>query len=410
MTMKILSFWLCIGIAAIVSAAPKCELRATNKFQVHSSVLNDNETLLVRLPTEYCTPEQRFPVIYLLDADMYMDVFSGIVDFLASNQRIPAVIIIGITHRDRNHDLTPTLASGLKADGSPSPLPTSGGGPTLRLFLSRELIPMIDKQYRTEPYRVLVGHSLGGLFAIDALINQPELFRAYLAASPSLWWDHDLELRRAATFYEQHRIFDSFLYLSIADESDVSRNAFQAFTQLLSSHPGERLAWKSQEFVDEEHVSSVLPAFYYGLRAVFAAWPIPKDRNTKIPIGGLGGLESHYARLSKVLGYKVPVPEQALISLGNLKFFAGKTPEAVAAYQRATELYPKSADAYDHLGTARVRAGDYERGRASFRKAIELAQGTPSDPNLAVYSQHLRDLEQGERNRSKDAIENPHKR
>ena len=82
----------------------------------------------------------------------------------------------------------------------------------------------------------------------------------------------------------------------------------------------------------------------------------------------------------------------------------------MADYQRATELYPKSADAYDHLGTARVRAGDYERGRASFRKAIELAQGPPSDPNLEVYSQHLKDLEQGERNRSKDEIQNPDKR
>jgi predicted alpha/beta superfamily hydrolase len=48
---------------------------------------------------------------------------------------------------------------------------------------------MIDRTYRSRPYRVLVGHSLGGLFAVYALMTRPDVFQGYIAISPALWWD-----------------------------------------------------------------------------------------------------------------------------------------------------------------------------------------------------------------------------
>src|SRR4029453_18801224 len=78
--------------------------------------------------------------------------------------------------------------------------PTSGGADNFLKFFETEVIPEIEKQYRVQPYRIFAGHSLGGLFAIHAMINKPGLFNSYIAVSPSLQWEHDEALKRAEAY------------------------------------------------------------------------------------------------------------------------------------------------------------------------------------------------------------------
>ena len=63
------------------------------------------------------------------------------------------------------------------------------GADKFRAFIRSEVIPYVENHYRTAPFRILAGHSVGGLFAIDTLARQPDLVHVYLAVSPSLWWD-----------------------------------------------------------------------------------------------------------------------------------------------------------------------------------------------------------------------------
>lgn len=76
--------------------------------------------------------------------------------------------------------------------------PTSGQADRFLDFLEKELIPHIDRNYRTYPHRIIAGWSFGGLLATHALIHRPEIFDAYLAISPSLWWDEELLLAEAS--------------------------------------------------------------------------------------------------------------------------------------------------------------------------------------------------------------------
>ena len=66
---------------------------------------------------------------------------------------------------------------------------------TLKVFLSKELIPNIEKDYRTNSYRILSGHSASGQFVLYTLTSEPTLFNAYFAVSPSLDWDNNLPQR-----------------------------------------------------------------------------------------------------------------------------------------------------------------------------------------------------------------------
>ena len=99
--------------------------------------------------------------------------------------RWPEMIVVGITNTNRDKDLKPTITN---LDGVVDL--NSGGGGNFMNFIENELIPHIDSIYPTAPYRIFSGHSLGGLTVINTLLNNTQLFNAYIAIDPSLWWNN----------------------------------------------------------------------------------------------------------------------------------------------------------------------------------------------------------------------------
>ncbi|MCK4676626.1 MAG: alpha/beta hydrolase [Bacteroidales bacterium] len=150
------------------------------KVTFKSNILDENRTILVYLPQSYNQTDFCYPVMYLLDGGFHFHHTSGIVGFMSRAGIIPEMIVIGITNVDRNRDFSPTRTE---------QIPTSGGAEKFLSFLSDELIPFVDRNYRTLPYEILVGHSFGGTFATYTLLNRPETFNAYIAISPYLQYD-----------------------------------------------------------------------------------------------------------------------------------------------------------------------------------------------------------------------------
>lgn len=72
----------------------------------------------------------------------------------------------------------------------------SGGNAAFMEFIKGNCFHLLKKNYRTNGYKVFVGHSFGGLTAINNLLTEP-LFNAYIANDPSLWWDNELMVRKA---------------------------------------------------------------------------------------------------------------------------------------------------------------------------------------------------------------------
>lgn len=143
------------------------------KKEVFSSkFLNENRTLWIYTPNETSqipNPDKRYPVMYVLDGEAHFYSTVGIVQQLSQangNGALPEMIVVGIENTNRLRDLVPT-----NDNTKPNPFIE---------FLSKELSSYIDQNYKTAPYKILVGHSLGGLTAIDILTNFPDLFNAYL--------------------------------------------------------------------------------------------------------------------------------------------------------------------------------------------------------------------------------------
>jgi predicted alpha/beta superfamily hydrolase len=182
-------------------------LKLGRRDTVYSGILGETRHYWVHLPSSYfdrSIQPMKYPVLYVLDGNIHFHSITGMIEILSSGVNgihvIPEMIVVAILNTDRTRDLTPT-ASKKGFDGRDTDwLATSGGGDRFLQFLEEELIPAVESDYRTLPYRTLVGHSFGGLAGINALISRPQLFNAYVLIDPSVWWDGKMMLKKTADF------------------------------------------------------------------------------------------------------------------------------------------------------------------------------------------------------------------
>lgn len=353
------------------------------RLVLHSNVLNEDRVVLIRTPAGYDTNKVSYPVLYMTDGDAHMGHTSSTIDFLTQNGRIPDLIVVGVTNTDRTRDLTPAKSNDKDAAGNLR-WPTSGGADNFLKFFETELIPEIEKEYRVQPYRIFAGHSLGGLFAIHAMISNPRLFNSYIAVSPSLQWADNDELKRATEYLKNQKEMKVSLFVSIGNEPGAIGDDFDSFKKLLSQTNIKGFDWQAERMMDEDHGSVVLRSHYFGLRKVYDGWQGPRDAKSGAVIGGLKGADAHYAKLSERFGYTIPVPEQLINQMGYQFIFDGKPEEAIAAFKANVERYPASANVYDSLAEAYERGGRIDLAEPLYDKARTLGEQN-KDPNAAVY-------------------------
>lgn len=298
---------------------------------------------------------------------------------------MPEVIVVGISNTDRTRDLTPTHVATLQQDGRTLQFPTSGGGAKFLSFIETEVIPYIEKNYRTQPYRVFAGHSFGGLFALQALFTRPRLFNGIIAVSPALVWDDGWVIKRARELVEKNRELNTTLVVSTGNESQALEREFRALESLLERRAPKGFELEAIRFEDEDHGSVVMPTHYAGLRKVFAPWRFAVDGEPKTLYARA---REHYANLSKRAGYTVAIPEQTTNFIAYQLLLAGSLPEAIEVFQANVAAYPASANVYDSLGEAYERAGDQARARENYARAAEIGKKI-NDPNTAVYERNL---------------------
>jgi len=225
-----------------------------------SRVLGQNRKISIFLPEGYEKATGKFPVVYVLDADGRDQHTVPTARFLFVNGRMPKAIIVGVFNIDRNHDFLP--------DSSRSAL-TGGGADAFAKFFREELIPYIDKGYKTEGYNVLVGHSYGGVFAMNCLINDPELFNAYIAIDPSFWYKNRMMIKKTHDEFLASKNWGRVLFISGREGNGMKDMGVDAMDSLLKASAPAGLSWKVVAYADEDHGSVPFKSVYDGFRFIF---------------------------------------------------------------------------------------------------------------------------------------------
>jgi predicted alpha/beta superfamily hydrolase len=231
-------------------------------FKLHSQLLDEDRTIMVALPNGYNTSTTSYPVFYLTDAQWNFNLSVNAISVLVSNGLIPPMIVVGVhTIEKREWDLLPTKSESIYI---------GGGADKFYSFIKDELIPFVDKNYRTNSYRTLTGSSFGGVFIMHAFLSNPKLFNAYLTLSPSMWWDNNVMLKRTEDFLKNNPDLKSYLYVTVADEG--LEMGVNSLADLLKKYPIDNLRWKFDEYPEELHGTVCYKGTYDGLRFVFANW------------------------------------------------------------------------------------------------------------------------------------------
>lgn len=244
---------------------------------IYSNILNEKRRLWIYLPPsldDQNTGKQPCPVVYLLDAEEHFRNFTEMVQRVnkADGSRLfHDMIVVGIPNTKRSRDLTPTHYLYGANGNKDRDFRLSGGGANFISFIEKELIPYVDATYPTTSYRVLAGHSLGGLTVVNILLNHTRLFNGYIASDPSMWWDNKLMLDNAREALKQQRFDGIALYVSIANEMPAGMTLEQLHTDaspktnhircifefagLLTENPGNGLRSASKFYENDTHNS-----------------------------------------------------------------------------------------------------------------------------------------------------------
>ncbi len=354
--------------------------------KIPSRILGEERTLLISTPANYTNSSERYPVLYLTDGDPNLLHTRGTVDFLTRVGQMPDVIIVGIRNTDRTRDLTPSPLFLTQKDGTRVADPRTGGAGRFLDFFEKELFPYIDASYRTMPYRIFAGHSFGGSLALHALVTRPELFNAFIAASPALGWDNEYTLRSTADFLKGRKELRRTLFVSMGNEVvGLARpNPFERLCRTLAGTKADGFAWDSKFMPEEDHGSVVLRTHYWGLRKIFEGYRLVGDSKAGPFEGNLADLQEHYLKFSKRQNQTFP-PSEALVNQVAYQALGEKDfKRAIPIFNYNIELYPTSANAHDSLGEALERASRFTEALASYEKAVQMGE-KQRHPNLGIY-------------------------
>ena len=236
-------------------------------YGLASKVLGETRTINVYLPAGYGAGDRKYPVVYLLDGGEAEDFhhITGIAQVGAMNGYLAEAIVVGIAGTDRRRDLTAPSADPRDLKDAP----TSGGAATFRRFLTEELVPYVAARYRTDGHAVLMGESLAGLFVTETFLKAPGPFDAFVAISPSLWWDGNSLAKSAPALLAAQPPGSRRLYLGLADEGPAM--GLEPLLTALKTAPPPGLAWRYDPRPQEHHSTIYHPAALAALRWLLLA-------------------------------------------------------------------------------------------------------------------------------------------
>ena len=355
-----------------------------NEHVISSKILNEEQKISVYLPEAYGEdPDHRYPVIYALDGKYYKKMVSAVIAHFYSEWLIPETIVVTIDNENRIRDYTP------------SPHPTadvpSGKADAFLDYMEKELIPFVDSNYQTSEFRILEGHSLGGLFSLYTVQARPELFTAHYAFSPSLHWGDNKTVDKIIAYLSSRKSLEQFIYMNLGDEiveseyepGNTMASSFLKLQTFFKENSVSGLRVKSEIFATLPHVATNMTGLVNATNELYRYWVLPFDAME----GGPEAISEHYKKLSSDL-YQEVKPR-----MGPINFAADYLTNGINAPERGMKLleynvalYPDSAWVNFNLAKGYSQREEMELAKKYGQKALSLLNQDEEELKTSIVS------------------------
>ncbi len=374
------------------------EIQIGNRHHITSSILNEDRAFQVYLPpTYFFSDKSEFPVIYLLDGDYNFHYVTGLVELMSNvSGKMPECIVVGISDKGASkyrQNCTPNQIEG-----------RNGNAENYMNFITDELKLYVNKNFRTSDYSMLIGHSIGGLFVTNFLLEKPTSFNAFIAIDPSFWLGDFEIINRAKTSLKDKNTAQASYYVS---SSSAEGMGIDKYVEILEKQFPAKNNWKYFNLGDENHNSVGLLTIKKSFEDMFKNWSI--SRSEFMTFKSAQEVIDHYKELSKKFETTVSIHPYFL---GNIMYYYFNRkrkddlqllekeikehfPSSISVfynqlalnyfenkeYQKAIENYnksiavnPLSFNSYDGISKVYLAQKEFKKAIASSKKAIEIAK------------------------------------
>jgi hypothetical protein len=346
---------------------------------IQSKNLNEERRILVTLPDDYASnTDKKYPVIYLLGSFGDLPMLNGLLARLQEQDAAPQTIVAVIENTDRTRDLTPTVNQDPRG-----PVGQGGGGDKYLDFIEMELIPHMNKTFRTHDFKIVLGSSIGGLLVIHALQSRPHLFQAHMAFSPAVWWGDRTTVKQTKAFISNTKKLDTYLYMNIGEEGGDMRVVYDDIHAFLQTTPPKGFHFVSDVFKSVPHGLTAPAGLFNAFHHLFLPMQMPMTAYT----GDLESIDKYYQRLSSQRGMKTKAPEGSVRQIGYNLVNQEKIAEAIKVFKYNITLHPDSPDAQYGLAYGYDVNGDLAAALVQANKALALVDESHAYYDFFVKAQ-----------------------
>ena len=288
-------------LLAFVIAMPAMAQKKTE--EIFSAKLNAKREITVTLPQYYKQDKnKKYPLLVLLDGDYLVDPFTGVLSYTSYWDELPETIVVGINQnygKQREEDVRFNDATGLP----------EGSGDNFFQFISDELLPYLEKNYRISPYRIIAGHDMTATFSNLFLYKETSPFNGYISFSPDLATEMETRIPEMLEASKK----PVFFYLATSEgDVDKLKKKIKILDTNIKAVKNPNLKYVYEEFGAGSHYSLVPYGIPGALYSVFSGYrPISsieyKEKIVTLPSGYVDYLKNKYANIEKDLGVDMKI-------------------------------------------------------------------------------------------------------
>lgn len=380
--------------------------QTVDTLTIKSAVFNKGRRVKVMLPKNYDkqpNTDEKYIVAYLFDAqsDDFFNYYKATVNYLNQQGYLQPIILVGIASANRQFEFTAKAETeeGLKNYSK------SGGADSLAIHLRDELIPAIQKKYRTNGYNVGIGHSLGGTFVTYALLKYPSVFNAAIAISPNYQYDKENMVQLFDNLANSKTLNHKFLYIAhgYGDRyEELFRPSSKKVEAMLTKKNIAGLHWVFKSMDNDSHAFTPMEGIFKGLVALNRQLILTDPKieeflaDKKTPF--IENVKEYYKSVSEWAGIQLPVADE-INSHGYNLFYAKRFKESLDLFTWGISIHPHNINLYDSIAEIQNETGDkqaslkwYTAGLNEVKNQKQTLEPKRYDQLIAGFEKHIKEV------------------